>query len=125
MSDTLPSANASHDPRSGSGSPEMRGALNRWCRSTTAPAIPTLAVRQINVSCARRDCIQVRLVARVSGRRVEIWQTGEDGLSALTNALERFDLRCARVSVVALLREEAGVEPVLLPAAELSATLAE
>ena len=115
----------SHDPRSGLGSPEMRSALNRWCRSRTAAAIPTLAVRQINVACEQRECVQVRLVARVSGRRVEIWQTGQDGLSALTNALKRFDLRCARVSVVALLREEPLCEPVVLRPAELSAAPAE
>ena len=103
----------------------MRGALSRWCKSTTAAAIPTLAVRQISVACAQRECVQVRLVARVSGRRVEIWQTGEDGLSALANALARFDLRCARVSGVPLQREEARIEPVLLAVAELSAAPAE
>ena len=114
-----------HDPLNGLGSPEMRGVLNRWRRSSKPVAFPTLAVRQINVPCVQGDCVQVRLVAKVSGRRVEIWQTNEDGLSALTIALERFDLRCARVSAVALLRGDAGIDTVLPPITELPAALAE
>ena len=103
----------------------MRGVLKRWRTSSKPVAIPTLAVRQINVPCVQGECVQVRLVAKVSGRRVEIWQTNEDGLFALTIALQRFDLRCARVSAIAPLRGDAGNDTVLPPMARLAAALAE
>lgn len=78
----------------------MRRVLRRWCSSTATNTVPTLTVRQINVPCADGTCVQVRLVAELCGRRIEIWQTRCDGLSALTSALERLSLRLghARVS---------------------------
>ena len=88
----------------------MRRALKQWCRSTAANTVPTLTVRQINVPCADGTCVQVRLVAELSGRRIEIWETRCDGLSALSNALERLSLRLgdARVSPRRVPRHESN-----------------
>ena len=99
MRDTEASATAYLDQQHRSGSPEMRRALRRWCRSTATNIVPILTVRPINVPCADGACVQVRLVAELSGRRIEILETRCDGLSALSNALKRLSLRLGDAQV--------------------------